>query len=127
MKYTVISKKLLSEDTFQMQIYAPRIANSALPGQFVIIRMRDKSERIPLTISDHNVETGTITLVVKAIGKSTKTMENYQVGDYFEDIVGPLGRPSEFIHIPEEELRSKKFLFIGGGVGIAPIYPQVKW
>ncbi|MEG2070812.1 MAG: bifunctional dihydroorotate dehydrogenase B NAD binding subunit/NADPH-dependent glutamate synthase [Bacteroidales bacterium] len=125
--YQIIKKEELSQDTFLMEVIASRIAKSALPGQFVIIKMKPQSERIPLTISDHDPEKGTITIVFKAIGKSTQEMSHYQVGDSFDDFVGPLGRPSEFISLSQEELAKKQFVFVGGGVGIAPIYPQVKW
>lgn len=125
--FKILSKKELPGDCCQMDILAPRIAASALPGQFIIIKMEKNSERIPLTISDHDVEKGYIRIVFKAIGKSTRQMMTFQVGDCFEDVVGPLGRPSEFIHLSPEELKSKSFVFVGGGVGIAPIYPQVKW
>lgn len=125
--FKIIYKKELPGDTCLMDVEAPRIAEAALPGQFIIIKMEKESERIPLTISDHDVEKGTIRIVFKAIGKSTRQMMTFQEGDAFEDVVGPLGRPSEFIHLSEEELKQKRFVFIGGGVGIAPIYPQVKW
>ena len=125
--FKIVNKKNLPGDTCLMDIYAPRIAASALPGQFIIIKIEQGSERIPLTISDHDVEKGIIRIVFKAIGNSTRQMMTYEVGDAFEDVVGPLGRPSEFIHLSSEELAQKKFVFVGGGVGIAPIYPQVKW
>lgn len=125
--FKIIHKEELSGDTCLMDVSAPRIAASALPGQFIIIKMKKHSERIPLTISDHDAKKGTIRIVFKAIGKSTIEMKNFEVGDEFEDVVGPLGKPSEFIHLSEEELHSKRFVFIGGGVGIAPIFPQVKW
>lgn len=125
--FKIIYKKELPGDTCLMDVEVPRIAAAALPGQFIIIKMEKESERIPLTISDHDVEKGTIRIVFKAIGKSTRQMMTFQEGDAFEDVVGPLGRPSEFIHLSEEELKQKRFVFIGGGVGIAPIYPQVKW
>ena len=76
-----------------MDVYAPRIAQSALPGQFLIIKMEENSERIPLTISDYQRVKGTVTIVFKAIGESTKKMAEYKVGDRFHDIVGPLGKP----------------------------------
>lgn len=125
--FKIIYKKELPGDTCLMDVEAPRIAAAALPGQFIIIKMEKGSERIPLTISDHDVEKGTIRIVFKAIGKSTRQMMTFQEGDAFEDVVGPLGRPSEFIHLSEEELKQRRLVFIGGGVGIAPIYPQVKW
>lgn len=125
--FKIIYKKELPGDTCLMDVEAPRIAAAALPGQFIIIKMEKESERIPLTISDHDAQKGTIRIVFKAIGKSTRQMMTYNEGDAFEDVVGPLGRPSEFIHLSEEELKQKRFVFIGGGVGIAPIYPQVKW
>ncbi|MCQ2271265.1 MAG: bifunctional dihydroorotate dehydrogenase B NAD binding subunit/NADPH-dependent glutamate synthase [Bacteroidales bacterium] len=125
--FKIVYKENLPGDTCLMDVQAPRIAASALPGQFIIIKMRKQSERIPLTISDHDAEKGLIRIVFKAIGKSTIEMKGFEVGDSFEDVVGPLGRPSEFIHLSEEELHRKRFVFIGGGVGIAPIYPQVKW
>lgn len=125
--FKIIYKKELPGDTCLMDVEAPRIAAAALPGQFIIIKMEKGSERIPLTISDHDVEKGTIRIVFKAIGKSTRQMMTFQEGDAFEDVVGPLGRPSEFIHLSKEELKQRRFVFIGGGVGIAPIYPQVKW
>lgn len=125
--FTILRKEELAQDTYLIEIEAPRIAASALPGQFLIVKMREKSERIPLTISDYNAEKGTIVIVFKAIGKSTKMMAKYDVGGAFADVVGPLGKPSEFVHLTEEERRNRRFVFVGGGVGIAPIYPQVKW
>ena len=125
--FTIVRKEELAQDTFLFEIEAPRLAKSALPGQFLIVKMTEKSERIPLTISDYDVEKGTIIIVFKAIGKSTRIMAEYNVGDKFADVVGPLGKPSEFVHLTDEERKSKRFVFVGGGVGIAPIYPQVKW
>ncbi|MDD4847587.1 MAG: bifunctional dihydroorotate dehydrogenase B NAD binding subunit/NADPH-dependent glutamate synthase [Bacteroidales bacterium] len=125
--YKILKKEELGQDTFLMEIFAPRVAQSALPGQFMIIKVAEKSERIPLTISDSDAEKGTVCLVVKAIGHSTQELVNFQVGDEFNDVVGPLGRPSEFVHTPIEQLKKMNFAFIAGGVGIAPIYPLVKW
>lgn len=125
--FTIVRKEELAQETFLLEIEAPRLAQSALPGQFLIVKMTEKSERIPLTISDYDVEKGTIVIVFKAIGKSTRRMAEYNVGDKFADVVGPLGRPSEFVHLSDEERKSKRYVFVGGGVGIAPIYPQVKW
>ena len=125
--FTIVRKEELAQETYLFEIEAPRLAKSALPGQFLIVKMTEKSERIPLTISDYDVEKGTIIIVFKAIGKSTRLMAEYNVGDKFADVVGPLGKPSEFVHLTDEERKSKRFVFVGGGVGIAPIYPQVKW
>ena len=125
--FKIVRKEELAQETYLFEIEAPRLAKSALPGQFLIVKMTEKSERIPLTISDYDVEKGTIIIVFKAIGKSTRLMAEYNVGDKFADVVGPLGKPSEFVHLTDEERKSKRFVFVGGGVGIAPIYPQVKW
>lgn len=125
--FTIRTKKELAQDTILMEVEAPRIAQSALPGQFLIVKMEENSERIPLTISDYDLEKDTVTIVFKIIGGSTRKMAEYAVGQSFRDVVGPLGRPSEFVSLTQEELKSKKFVFVGGGVGIAPIYPQVKW
>lgn len=125
--YIIKNKKILAQDTYLMDIYVPRLAKAALPGQFLIIKTREKSERIPLTITDYNAKKGTVSIVFKAIGKSTLEMASYEVGDSFSDVVGPLGKPSEFLHLSQEELKKKKYVFIGGGVGIAPVYPQIKW
>lgn len=125
--YKIIKKEELGHDTYLMEVEAPKIANAALPGQFVIVKADEKAERIPLTISDTDLFDGTITLVVKTIGFSTRKMLEFQVGESFRDVVGPLGRPSAFIHRPIGELRRAHYCFIAGGVGIAPIYPLVKW
>ena len=125
--YKIIKKEELGKDTFLIEVEAPKIANAALPGQFVIVKSDEKAERIPLTISDTDLFDGTITLVVKTIGYSTRKMLEFQVGDSFRDVVGPLGHPSAFIHRPIGELRRARYCFIAGGVGIAPIYPLVKW
>ena len=110
-----------------MDVEAPRVAKSCHPGQFIIVKMDEKGERIPLTICDYNRETGSVTIVFQALGESTKEMLEYNEGDYFKDFVGPLGRPSEFVHEDLEELKKKKIVFVAGGVGAAPVYPQVKW
>ena len=125
--YKIIKKEELGQDTYLIEVEAPKIAQSALPGQFVIVKTDHKAERIPLTISDVDLSLGTITLVIKAIGYSTRKMLTLQEGDSFRDIVGPLGQPSAFIHRPLETLRTQRYCFIAGGVGIAPIYPLVKW
>ena len=110
-----------------MDIEAPRVAKSAQPGQFIIIKNNDKGERIPLTIADYDRENGTVTIVFQTVGYATKELANFEVGDYVQDFVGPLGQPSEFVHEDLDELRNKNVLFVAGGVGAAPVYPQVKW
>ena len=111
----------------RMVVEAPRLAASALPGQFLIIRADEKSERIPLTISDFDAEAGTVTIVTQKIGASTSEICSYNEGDCFADVVGPLGNPSDFVNMSDEELSGKAYVFIAGGVGTAPVYPQVKW
>lgn len=125
--FKIVEKRKLAENIFEMKIAAERVARAALPGQFVIVRANETSERIPLTIADYDVEAGTVTIVTQTIGMSTKKICALEVGDALADFAGPLGRPSEFVHMPLEELRRRKYLFVAGGVGTAPVYPQVKW
>ena len=110
-----------------MKVEAPRLAKAANPGQFLIVRADEKGERIPLTISDYDKEAGTITIVTQQIGASSAEIISYEEGECFADVVGPLGIPSEFIEMTPEELKSQRYVFIAGGVGTAPVYPQVKW
>lgn len=125
--YKITEKRLLSPNIVEMKVLAPRVAKSALPGQFIIVRAQEKSERIPLTICDADAEAGTITIVTQIIGISTNLICNMEVGDSFADFAGPLGNPSDFINEPIEEVKKRKYLFVAGGVGTAPVYPQVKW
>ena len=106
---------------------AKRLAGAALPGQFLIVRPDEHGERIPLTISDYDKDAGTVTIVTQQIGASTAEICRYEEGDAFADVVGPLGVPSDFTEISPEELTGKRYVFIAGGVGTAPVYPQVKW
>lgn len=125
--YKIVDKRLLTENIYLVDIEAERVAKSAQPGQFIIIKNDDKGERIPLTIADYNRKKGTVTIVFQTVGYSTKKLADFEVGDYVQDFVGPLGRASEFVYEDLSELRNKKILFVAGGVGAAPVYPQVKW
>jgi ferredoxin--NADP+ reductase len=125
--YKIVSKRELTNSIYLMDIEAPRVAKSANPGQFIIIKNDEKGERIPLTIADYDKKKGTVTIVFQTVGHGTKMLASFNEGDYVSDFVGPLGQPSEFIHEPIEELKKKKLIFIAGGVGAAPVYPQVKW
>lgn len=125
--YPVLEAKKLTPNIIHMVIEAPRVAKSCQPGQFVIVRQDDLSERIPLTICDYDREKGTVTIVIQCIGADTHRMESIKTGDSIRDFVGPLGRPSEFVEEDIETLKTKKILFVAGGLGTAPVYPQVKW
>ena len=125
--YKIISKKQLSETIFLMDVEAKRVADACLPGQFVIVKTGAEGERIPLTICDYDREKGTVTIVFQAVGVSTIKMSRLEAGDSFTDFVGPLGKPSELCENPEANAKGKKILFIAGGVGTAPVYPQVKF
>ncbi len=125
--YKIVEKDFLTPTICRMKVAAPRVAAAALPGQFLIVRTDEKGERIPLTISDYDAGAGTVTLVIQAIGASTMQMCGMSVGDAFADVVGPLGVPSDFTEMPLDELRKRKYVFIAGGVGTAPVYPQAKW
>ncbi|WP_300904341.1 sulfide/dihydroorotate dehydrogenase-like FAD/NAD-binding protein [uncultured Alistipes sp.] len=125
--YTILEKRSLAEGIWLMKIHAPRVARAALPGQFVIVRATERGERIPLTIADFDATEGSVTIVTQAIGVSTRRICSLEEGEALADFAGPLGRPSEFVGLPEEELRRRRYVFIGGGVGTAPVYPQVKW
>ena len=125
--YPIVKKKKLADKIFLMDVKAPRVAKSCLPGQFVIVKMDEEGERIPLTICDYDREAGTITIVFQTVGASTQKMESLQEGESFQDFVGPLGCASELTEQPIDELKKKKIVFIAGGVGTAPVYPQVKW
>ena len=125
--YKILNAEKLSANVFLMDVEAPRVAKHCLPGQFVIVKMDEVGERIPLTICDYDAEKGTVTIVFQPAGASTTRMAELKAGDCFEDFVGPLGQPSELCSEDLEELKKKKIVFVAGGVGTAPVYPQVKW
>lgn len=118
---------MLTPTICRMKVKAPRLAAAALPGQFLIVRATENGERIPLTISDYDKEAGTVTIVTQQIGASSSEIISFEAGEAFADVVGPLGVPSDFTEMSEDELKDKRYIFIAGGVGTAPVYPQVKW
>lgn len=125
--YKILETKELAANIFYMVVEAKRVARACKPGQFVIVRTDENGERIPLTICDYDCEKGTVTIVFQIVGAGTQMMSSLKAGDFFHDFVGPLGCPSEFVEEDLEELKKKKMLFVAGGVGTAPVYPQVKW
>jgi homotetrameric NADPH-dependent glutamate synthase len=118
--YRITRREAFSDTTFLWDVEAPDVARSAEPGHFVMLRLHDGSERIPLTVADYDREAGTVTLVVQALGKTTIEMrDHYKEGDSFADFVGPLGLPQHlgnFGHV----------VLVGGGLGVAPVYPQLR-
>ena len=125
--YKIRKAEKLADKIYLMDVEAPRVARHCEPGQFVIVKLDEKGERIPLTICDYDREEGTITIVFQTVGASTEKFAALKAGDAFQDFTGPLGCPSELVHEDIESLKQKKILFVGGGVGSAPVYPQVKW
>lgn len=125
--YPILEAKELTTNIYWMEVEAKRIAKSCLPGQFVIVRIGEDGERIPLTICDYDRRKGTIIIVFQTVGASTCEMAKLKAGDAFHDVVGPLGCPSDLTKESVEELKKKNILFVAGGVGTAPVYPQVKW
>ena len=125
--YQITKSRKLAENIYLMDVEAPRVAKYCQPGQFVIVKMDEKGERIPLTICDYDREKGLVTIVFQTVGASTKRMTDLKEGDSFRDFVGPLGVPSELVNESAEELKKKKIVFVAGGVGTAPVYPQVKY
>lgn len=125
--YKILEARNLAGNIYEMVVEAPRVAKRCLPGQFIIVKLDETSERIPLTICDYDREKGTITIVFQPVGVSTHKYTSLKVGDAFMDFVGPLGKPSDLCTDPLEEVKKKKILFVAGGVGTAPVYPQAKW
>ena len=125
--FTILSKEMLTPAICRMRVEAPRLAAAAAPGQFLIVRADEKGERIPLTISDYDAASGSVTIVIQKIGASTEDIVSFEPGEAFADVVGPLGNPSEFVSMPAEKLAAQRYVFIAGGLGTAPVYPQAKW
>lgn len=125
--YEILSKEMLTPNICRMKVSAPRLASAAQPGQFLIVRADEKGERIPLTISDYDAAGGTVTIVTQKIGASSSDIISYEPGESFADVVGPLGLASDFVKCSSEDLAGRRYVFIAGGVGTAPVYPQVKW
>src|SRR5512138_2752492 len=120
MPYTIVRRESFSDTTFLWEVSAPDVARAAQPGHFVMLRLRDGAERIPLTVADFDRQRGTITMVVQALGKTTRQMmTDYDQGDDFADFVGPLGLPQHIEKIGHVVL-------VGGGLGVAPVYPQLR-
>ena len=117
--FEIISKFQITDNEFDITVKAPRIASHAKAGQFVVLRAGDKGERIPLTIADYDTEAGTIRLIFQVVGRSTAILSSLNVGDAITDIAGPLGMPSEVKNYGT-------VLMVGGGVGIAALYPIIK-
>lgn len=117
--FKIVEKRVLNNEVELMSIDAPYIARKALPGQFIILRIDDQGERIPLTISSCNSKEGTVTIIYQKVGKTTKQLGALNEGDSLLNFVGPLGKPSEFEGV-------KKAAVIGGGLGTAIAYPQAK-
>lgn len=127
MSYRIMHKSYLNDVVIKMDVEAPRVAKSALPGQFVIVIIDEKGERVPLTIAGYDVEKGTVSIVFQVVGCSTRRLAALEEGDCISDFVGPLGVPSDFVEEDLEEVKKSNMIFIAGGVGAAPVYPQVKW
>ena len=125
--YKIVKAECLADKIYLMDVEAPRVAKACQPGEFVIVKMDEIGERIPLTICDYDREKGLVTIVFQTVGASTERMAGMKAGDYFQDFVGPLGQPSEFVKDDLEEVKKRRYLFVAGGVGSAPVYPQVKW
>lgn len=125
--YEIKRYERLTDNIFLLDVYAPRVAKKCLAGQFVIIRVDDKGERIPLTVCDFDRDKSLVTVVVQEIGATTYKTGKLRVGNCLADFVGPLGNPSELTQMPIGELKNKKVVFVAGGVGAAPVYPQVKY
>ncbi len=120
MPYTIVRREAFSDTTFLWDVEAPDVAAAAQPGHFVMLRLREGGERIPLTVADFDRKRGTITMVVQTLGKTTREMmTDYRVGDTFADFVGPLGMPQHINKIGHVVL-------VGGGLGVAPVYPQLR-
>lgn len=116
----ILSKQRLSQEVFRMSVHAPEIAEARKPGQFIILQMGgDFGERIPLTIADANAEEGSITLIFQAVGETTHRLAKLEVGDEIENLLGPLGNPTDI-------KKFGKVVCVGGGIGVAPLYPIVQ-
>lgn len=116
----IIYKEQLSADIYKLIIEAPLIAEARKPGQFIILQSGgDYGERIPLTIADADEEKGTITLIIQAVGQTTIELTNKKVGEFIDNVLGPLGNPTEL-------KKYGKVLCVGGGIGVAPMYPIAK-
>ena len=125
--YKITRKNMLTPTICLMDVEVPRIAAAALPGQFLIVRARPEGERVPLTICDYDRAKGTVTIVTQIVGASSRMICALEEGDCFTDVVGPLGRPSDFVELSDAELKGRRFLFVAGGLGTAPVYPQAKY
>ena len=125
--FEIVTKRVLAPNITEMKVKAPLVASSALPGQFVIVRTDRYGERIPLTICDYDSGEGTVTIVTQSIGISTRKINSFEAGECFDDFAGPLGNPSDLLELSPENLRKMRILFVAGGVGTAPVYPQLKW
>ncbi len=123
--YRIARREALTPSTFLWEVEAPDVATSARPGQFVMVRLHDGAERVPLTIADYDTTAGTVTVVVQALGRSTAEMrDHYDVGDEFADFVGPLGMPTEIE--PVSPAGARHVVLVGGGLGVAPVFPQLR-
>ncbi|MEQ1698829.1 MAG: NADPH-dependent glutamate synthase [Ilumatobacteraceae bacterium] len=123
--FRIVRHEALTPNTFLWEVEAPDVAAAARPGQFVMVRLHDGAERIPLTIADFDAERGTVTIVVQSLGRSTAEMrDKYHEGDTFADFVGPLGMPTEIPVV--EPGASSHVVLVGGGLGVAPVFPQLR-
>lgn len=125
--FKVVKKDFLAPNVYMLRIEAPLIAESALPGQFLIVIADEFAERIPLTIADFDKDKGTVDIVVQSAGLATKKINSISEGGFLKDVVGPLGVYSEFVNEDLALLKTKKYIFVSGGIGAAPVYAQVKW
>lgn len=122
--YKILRNEKISKSSYLLTIKCPIVIKNAMPGQFIIVMSKEDSERIPLTIYDYNLENGTLDLIYQVVGASTKELSENK--DAVFAITGPLGKPNEICK-NYEEYKGKRILYVAGGVGIAPVYPQVKY
>ena len=122
--YKIVKNEQISPNSFLMELEAPEVIKKAMPGQFVIVMAKEDSERIPLTIYDYDKESGILSLIYQVIGASTEELSTLK--EELFAVVGPLGKPNEICANPEE-FKGKRIVYVAGGVGIAPVYPQVKY